>query len=53
MPMPAVLFDTRALFESFSAGAMSVHDGVRVVPLERASKHQGLLVEEDRGVDGR
>lgn len=45
-----VLYDTRALFEAFTAGTTTVHDGVRVVPLRLASRHQDLLVEEDRAI---
>lgn len=44
------LFDTRALFESFTAGTSGVHDGVRVVPLRLASRHQAVLVEEDQAL---
>lgn len=42
------LFDTRALFEAFAARAPLLADGVHVVPLALTSRHQGLLVEEDR-----
>lgn len=46
----ATLYDTRALFDSFAAGAAAVADGVRVVPLPFASRHGELLVDEDRAL---
>jgi hypothetical protein len=44
------LFDTRALFETFTANTTGVHDGVRVVPLALTSRHQALLVDEDQAL---
>lgn len=44
------LFDTRALFEAFVARTPLVADGVHVVPLTLTSRHQDLLVEEDRAL---
>ena len=44
------LFDTRALFETFTARAAGVHDGVRIVPLSLTSRHQAILVDEDRAL---
>lgn len=52
MSTSATLFDTRALFEAFSAtpSASALHDGVRVVPLRLTSRHQQLLVDEDQAI---
>ena len=48
--MTNTLFDTRALFETFTAGTTGVHDGVRVVPLALTSRHQAILVDEDQAL---
>lgn len=45
------LYDTQALFASFSAGAATVEDGVRLVALPSSSRHGELLLDEDRTVE--
>lgn len=42
------LFDTRALFEAYQAGTTAVDQGVRILPVELASRHGDLASEADR-----